>query len=91
MIFSFLTDCPENYERGYNDSCFFFSSDAQTYQGARFNCLGVNDSDLVIIKDEPKLNYLLNRTQQLNSNGESWWIGEYIVLWQTYLNDVYHK
>lgn len=76
VFFHLLTDCPDNYEKGYNNSCFFFSNGTQTYQGARFNCLATNNSDLVIVSDELKWNYLLSRTEELNLNGDPWWIGE---------------
>ncbi|XP_041474924.1 uncharacterized protein LOC121423607 [Lytechinus variegatus] len=68
--------CPDNYEEGPNGHCYRFRilDDGTRWMRGRQTCDNVDDSDYVIINDEEELNYLLNRSAEVDPD-MTWWIG----------------
>lgn len=73
----FLTECPEGYEAGFENHCYFYQESPSSFTEARSLCLATNNSDLVIIDTPAELDFLLNKSQEFNFNGDAKvWIGK---------------
>ncbi|XP_071811335.1 uncharacterized protein [Apostichopus japonicus] len=71
-----LLRCPDGYEVGFDNRCYSFHQSPVSFAAARSSCLAANDSDLVIIDSPGELEFLLNKTQELNfTDNDSLWIG----------------
>ncbi|XP_072182333.1 scavenger receptor cysteine-rich domain-containing protein DMBT1-like [Diadema setosum] len=70
------TTCPVNYEEGPTGHCYRFRllDYGSWWSTGRRTCDNEADSDLVIINDQVEIDYLRQRTTELNSN-MTWWIG----------------
>lgn len=69
--------CPDGYEVGFDNRCYSFHQSPVSFAAARSSCLAANDSDLVIIDSPGELEFLLNKTQELNfTDNDSLWIGK---------------
>ena len=70
--------CPDGFERGPNDRCYYFSRGSTYWLSARGGCQSVTDTDLLILDNEEEAEYIRNRTAQIDPDAK-WWIGYYDV------------
>nr|XP_054765190.1 uncharacterized protein LOC129271967 [Lytechinus pictus] len=68
--------CPDNYEQGPNGHCYRFRilEYGSWWPTGRRTCDNEPDSDLAIIDDPTELDFLINRTAEIDRN-IMWWIG----------------
>ena len=70
--------CPDGFEQGPNDGCYYFSRGDTYWLSARGGCQSVTDTDLLILDNEEEVNYIQNRTAEIDPAAK-WWIGYYDV------------
>eukprot|EP00057_Strongylocentrotus_purpuratus_P013986 XP_011668460.1 PREDICTED: uncharacterized protein LOC577309 [Strongylocentrotus purpuratus] len=68
--------CPDSYEESPGGRCYLFRNltNGEWWPAGRRSCDNTVDGDLVIINDEEELNYIMNRTSEIDPDGK-WWIG----------------